>query len=95
VSNVVIYYNCGQGESIEKAVSRVNELIQYLETHHVIKGVFLDNFNDSNELMDLLNSPLTEIDIIYIDKPIDNEFDNELINQLSRTEQFEIILLEI
>ncbi|GLB58646.1 hypothetical protein [Cytobacillus sp. NCCP-133] len=90
MANVVIYYNCEQGESTEQAVLRVNELIQFLETHHIIKGVFLDIYNEGTELMELLNSPLSEIDMIYINKDIDNEFDKALIIQLSRAEQFEI-----
>ena len=40
--------------------------------------------------MELLNSPLSEIDYIFTNKPIVNEFDKELIIQLSRTEKFEI-----
>lgn len=95
VSNLAIYYKKDQNEDTEQAIVRVNKLIQSLETHHTVKGVFVDLFNESTELMDLLNSQLSEIDIIYINKPIDNEFDNELIYQLSRNEQFEIILIEI
>jgi hypothetical protein len=90
VANVVIYYNKDYDESTEQAVLRVNELIQQIETLHVVKGVYIELLNQSSELMDLLNSPLSEIDIFYINKPIDNEFDNDLINQLSRAEQFEI-----
>ncbi|MED3653984.1 hypothetical protein P4489_06530 [Heyndrickxia sporothermodurans] len=90
MANVAIYYQKNKEESTEQAVLHVNELIQQLETHHVIKGVFLDTFNQSIELMELLNSPLSELDYIYLNKPLENEFDNELINQLTRTEQFEI-----
>jgi len=90
VANVVIYYNSDRDESTEQAVHRVNKLIQQLETHHVILGVFLDTYNQSTELMELLNSPLSELDLIYTNKPIENEFDKELIFQLSKTERFEI-----
>ncbi|UHA60910.1 hypothetical protein KDJ21_004180 [Metabacillus litoralis] len=90
MANVAIYYQKNKEESTEQAVLHVNELIQQLETHHVIKGIFLDTFNQSIELMELLNSPLSELDYIYLNKPLENEFDNELINQLTRTEKFEI-----
>ena len=93
VANVAIYYQQLKEEDLAQAVDNVIRLIQQLETLHVIKGVFLDNFNESTELMDLLNSPLSEIDIIYINKPIINEFDNALISQLSRTEKFQIMVL--
>lgn len=90
VANVAIYYQTNKEESTEQAVLHINELIKQLETHHVIKGVFLDTFNQSIELMELLNSPLSELDYIYLNKPLENEFDNVLIIQLTRTEQFEI-----
>ena len=80
-------------ENTEQAVPRVNELIAKLETHLAIKGVFMDSFDSSNELMEMLNLPLSEIDYIYM-KEIEDEFDNELINHLSRTEHFEIKLID-
>lgn len=93
MSNVVIYYKKEQ-ESTDQAVLRVNELIQCLETHHTIKGVFLENENESIELMDLLNSPLSEIDYIYMNKPVEDDFDKELLSQLSSREQFKIRYFE-
>ncbi|TFB21463.1 hypothetical protein E3U55_09130 [Filobacillus milosensis] len=90
MANIAIYYQKNSNESTEQAVLRVNELIKQLETLHIIKGVFLDNFGQSTELMDLLNSPLSVIDYMYINKPLENEFDNELIDQLKRTEQFQV-----
>ena len=94
MSNVAIYYKQDEEESTEHAVHRLNQFIQSIETHNVVLGVFIDSFNQSSELMDLLNSPLSEIEVIYMNKPLDNEFDNELINQLSRAEQFQIKLFD-
>ncbi|GIO22258.1 hypothetical protein [Oceanobacillus sp. J11TS1] len=90
IENIAIYYQKNNKESTDQAVFRINELINQLKNLH-IKGVFFDNFNQSTELMELLNSPLSEIDYLYINKPLENEFDNELINQLKKAEQFEII----
>lgn len=90
MANVVIYYRKDESETPEHAVSRVNELIEKLETHHTIFGVFIDRYNESNELMELLDSPLEEIDYIYMNECINNEFDKELISQLSSTLHFEI-----
>ncbi|MGD6813093.1 hypothetical protein [Sutcliffiella horikoshii] len=89
--NTVIYYQKNKNESTEQAVSCVNKLIKQLEPLHIIKGVFLDSYVQSTELMELLNSPLDLIDYIYFNRPVENEFDKELITQLKRAEQFEII----
>ncbi|MFS0658219.1 MULTISPECIES: hypothetical protein [Niallia] len=90
MANIVIYYNSNKGENTQQAVEQVNNIIHQLEKHHVISGVYIDNFDQSIELMDLLNSPLKRLDYIYINKPIKNEFDKELIYQLSKTEHFKL-----
>lgn len=90
VANIAIYYQKNENESSEQVIILVKKLIQLLEVHHTIKGVFIDRNNESIELMDLINSRLTEIDYIYMNKPINNDFDKELINQLLLTEKFKI-----
>ncbi|MGM0974786.1 MAG: hypothetical protein ACQEW2_17805 [Bacillota bacterium] len=90
MANIAIYYQKNKNENTEQSVLRVNNLINQLENHHTVRGVFLDNYNSSTELMEFLNSPLSELDYIYINKPFDNEFDKELIIQLSRAEKFKI-----
>lgn len=90
VANIVIYYCLYNGESVTKSVESVNTLINQLETQHTIKGVYIDNFNESNQLHELLNSPLGEVDYFYLNKPLLDEFDSQLINQLSKAEHFKV-----
>lgn len=87
---IAIYYHKSEKETSELAVSRINELIQLLEVHHIIKGVFIDRHNEGIELMELLNSPVSELDYIYFNKPLENDFDRELVKQLLKTEHFRI-----
>ncbi|WP_026691884.1 hypothetical protein [Peribacillus kribbensis] len=94
MANAVIYYKLDDNESTKQAVPRVNALIEQLQTPHVIRGVYIDLPGSSNELMELLNSSLTEIDIIYVNKEIEDEFDITLISELSRRDHFEVILLD-
>lgn len=94
MSNVVIYYKKEQDESIEKTIERVKKLIKQLEVHHTIKGVYLDSTEDRTEFNEMLNSNLSEVDYMYISSNIDDEFDNHLISELSRTEQFEVLLFD-
>lgn len=88
--NIAIYYQKCEQETSVDAVNRINEFIQVLEDQHTIKGVFIDRQGESNALMELLSSPLSEIECIYINKPFENEFDSELVYQLVRTENFKI-----
>lgn len=93
--NAVIYYHQNQDERFEQAVENINKLIKQIETQHVIKGVFLDSFNERNELVELINSPLSEIDYLFLNKIIEDEFDKQLISELSKTEDFELIFFDL
>ncbi|ATH94645.1 hypothetical protein [Bacillus glycinifermentans] len=90
MTNIVIYYRRKKEESVEKSVENVNKLIQYFENFYTIKGIFLDDHDDRNQFNELLNFPLKEIDILYTNHYFDDEFDNQLINQLSKAEHFSV-----
>lgn len=94
MANAVIYYKLDQNESTEQAVPRVNELIEKLQTLHTVRGVFMDLSDSSNELMELLNLPLSEIDYIYLNKEIEDDFDMTLLSELSRTDHFQVLLFD-
>lgn len=94
MGNAVIYYKMDFYEGTEQAVSRVSEWIEELQTHYTVKGVFIDLSDSSTELMELLNSQLSDIDIMYVNKEINDEFDSTLISELSRREHFEVRLLD-
>ncbi|QBZ23979.1 hypothetical protein [Bacillus cereus] len=90
MSKTVLYYRQQKNESVENSIENVKKLIKNLETTHKILGVFLDSYNDQNQLNEMLNFPLQEIDLLYTNHCFDDEFDNQLINQLSKAEQFSV-----
>lgn len=90
MANVAIYYRERKKDSTETAIEYVNKLIEQLEVHHKIKGVFIDAYGGKNELNELLNSQLSHIDYIFIEESFDDEFDNKLLEELSKTEKFKI-----
>lgn len=92
MANVAIYYRLNKVESIKVVVDYIKKLIRKLEDQHVIKGVFIDQHNDRNEFNKLISSPLSQIEFIYLNERIEDEFDNQLLNELFRGEQFKIIL---
>ncbi|MCY8491013.1 hypothetical protein [Bacillus atrophaeus] len=87
---IVIYYRRKKEESVEKSVENINKLINNFGTSHTIKGVFLDDHNDRNQFNELLNFPLKDIDILYTNHYFDDEFDYQLIKQISKAEQFNV-----
>ncbi|HDR7276606.1 TPA: hypothetical protein QCX06_004188 [Bacillus paranthracis] len=90
MENVVIYYQQKQNEPTEQAIHYINTLIKRLENHFFIKGVYIDQFENRNEFIDLLQSPLSEINYIYLEQEITDEFDKQMLNELSKTENFKI-----
>ncbi|MDG0032694.1 hypothetical protein MMB68_24405 [Priestia sp. Y58] len=90
MANVAIYYQQKEHEALEEAIKYVNMFIERIQSLHTIKGVFMDNCGERSRLTDLIDAPLSEIDCIYMEKPFNDEFDSQLINQLSRSEKFEL-----
>jgi hypothetical protein len=90
VANTVIYYQLNENETIDRAVLVVNKLIEKIKIDHVIFSVKIDFADERSQLLELSNSPLSKIDFLYINKPFEDEFDSELIKQLSKAEQFVI-----
>ncbi|PLR75732.1 hypothetical protein CU633_19405 [Bacillus sp. V3-13] len=90
MENVIIYYQQKRNESTENAIIFIDSLIKNIKTRYNIKGVYIDNFENQNELLELLQSPLADIDYIYLDELPHDEFNWKLINQLARSEGFTI-----
>ncbi|MCA1063876.1 hypothetical protein QTG56_01440 [Rossellomorea sp. AcN35-11] len=90
MGNVVIYYCADLNERTEQAISNVNSMVKKIERDHVLLGVFIDSYDKSTELMELISSPLEKLDILFLNRPVENEFDTELISQLGRADHFKI-----
>jgi len=90
MANVAIYYQRKEDESIDEAIKCVNMFIEKIQPLHIIKGVFMDNCGERSQLTDLIDAPLSEIDYIYMETPFNDEFDRQLISQLSRSDKFEL-----
>ena len=95
MAKVVIYYRKSVNEKNEQTVKRINKFIKSISSQHKIKGVFIDNYNESNAFLELVESQLNDIDVIYINQMINNEFEKELLNQLSNTDKFSIKLFMV
>ncbi|WP_421085621.1 hypothetical protein ACN5XJ_26585 (plasmid) [Priestia sp. MF3] len=88
----LIYYQSEKNENIDQIVEIINMRIKSLEPSHVIKGVFIDSFEERKELTELFNIHLINIDLLIVNKPVKDEFDRKLIIELARTEGFKIKL---
>jgi len=69
-------------EEIKNAISTINKNVT---------GVYIDSYNHIEEFSNLINQDLSEIEILYLNRNLEDEFDMKLINELARTSQFNII----
>ncbi|MEH6949627.1 hypothetical protein V7068_21820 [Bacillus sp. JJ634] len=90
MKNLVVYYQLKQNESYDIAVENIESVINNLKAKYIIKGVFVDSFENQSELFELLQKPLSEIDYILMESEPADEFTWQLLNELSRTENFEV-----
>lgn len=86
MQNAMIYYCQSKGEDSKSSINYVDELIKELEQHYLIKGVFIDNYNERSEFYTLINNSLSTIDLIYIYNNVLDEFDQKLLDQVAKTE---------
>ncbi|GGC97666.1 hypothetical protein GCM10007216_30560 [Thalassobacillus devorans] len=93
MANVAIYYRLTKSEDTGQVIQFINEEIHKFDDQHLIKGVFVDDHKDRTQLNELVNQPLHEIDKLFINEEIDDEFDWKLLNELAKTEGFTIHLL--
>lgn len=90
MKNVAIYYKLQKNEDIEHSIQKINQLIEKLNPKHRILGVFIEANKENKKFMELINSPLSDLNFLYMNSLPDDEFDYKLLKELARAEQFEI-----
>ncbi|WP_273834183.1 hypothetical protein [Guptibacillus sedimenti] len=92
MANVAIYYQLNEHEESNNAIASITNIVKSTETYYTIVGVFVDSVNENIRLMDLFDMNLSTISKLIINKyPVD-EFDQEMLYQLARSEKFQIEL---
>jgi len=95
MQKAVIYYRQKKNENEDSSIRNLKKIVKHLESiTYKIYGVYIDIHEDQHQLNELLNSPLKEIDILYTNHSFDDDFDNQLIKQLSKAEGFIVKYLD-
>ncbi|WP_088034863.1 hypothetical protein [Evansella clarkii] len=90
MGNIVIYYRLSKNESTLDAVSNVNSVTEKLNLHYTIKGVFMDDHHSNEQLTELFDKKLISIKYLFINKPIEDEFDYKMLQELAKAESFDV-----
>lgn len=88
MTNVAIYYRMSFNQKTEEVISEIEKLIAVLNEN--ISLVFIDNYNESEKFNTMVDEELISINILYINKKLEDDFENLLIKELARTYKFEI-----
>ncbi|MBB5323455.1 DUF1009 family protein [Anoxybacillus tepidamans] len=90
MATIAIYYQMKENQKIEEVIAFINDFIRQLETDHVIKGVFIDQHAERSEFYELLHSASSKMDIIVLEKPLEDEFDEKLLLEVAKIENIQI-----
>ncbi|AKG74522.1 hypothetical protein [Salinicoccus halodurans] len=90
--NIAVYYKLDKHETDTKAVNRINLLINTLTSKkYNIKQVFIDEWSDNKQLNKLLEFQLEELDILYLKDHSNDYFNEELLNEVAKINDFSIV----
>lgn len=89
MANVAIYYRTAKEQDAIEVIEEIEKVIKVIKES--ITGVYVDSYNHNDEFSNLINQDLSEIEVLYINRKLEDEFDKKLINELARTFQFNII----
>ncbi|MEF2097314.1 hypothetical protein V3595_22095 [Bacillus sp. CFBP9009] len=84
MKNTVIYYQQKENEANEDSITYIDGVIKQLEKHYIIKGVFIDRYNDRSELYNFINTSPKDTVLIFNSTPLDT-FDQILLDEVART----------
>jgi hypothetical protein len=90
LENSIIYFRQKESESLEDFMKKSDIFISNIKHLYTIKAVFADSHNDRSQLYSFINSPPKSIDVLIIDHYITDEFDQRLLDEISRMENFRI-----
>ncbi|MEK5433022.1 hypothetical protein MKY88_19505 [Lysinibacillus sp. FSL R7-0073] len=83
IENIVIYYQQKKDEINKQSIAFIKSLIIQLEKQYVIKGVFIDQYNDRSEFYNFINTSPKNISVIFISLPLD-KFDQTLLDEVAK-----------
>lgn len=82
----IIYYKMLESETREEVISKIRKIEVFIETAQV----FIDPYDDNRNLFELCDYPLDDIQTIYLNRDMENEFEKSLLMQVSVNSNCEI-----
>lgn len=89
MSNVAIYYSMNWQEKKEEAIEKIELLIHKITDE--VKGVYIDAPGSSENFNLLTSQDLNKLQILYINREPENDFDAQMINELAKATEFKVV----
>jgi hypothetical protein len=93
METAVIYFRQKANEPINDFIKSIENSKSILKKSYEIVAVIADSHNDSSQLYSFINSPPHNIDVIILDS-ITDDFDQRLISEIARIENFSNVRFE-
>lgn len=92
MANIAIYYKMNEEDKTTEVVEEINQFIELID--YEISGVYIDDVNSIDELMKLTHQDLTRINILFVNRILENDFDTKLLLELAKNFNFELKYFE-
>lgn len=89
MTNVAIYYKMASLQDSKEVIKEIQKKISTIDG--IIIGVYIDSYNENENFNLVVNEKLSSIDILYINKFLEDDFEQQLINQLARANGFKVV----
>ncbi|MEH7493828.1 hypothetical protein [Neobacillus niacini] len=95
METAVIYFRQKENETIDDFINSIENSKSLIKESYEIVAVIADSYNDRSQLYSFINSPPTpnNIKIVILDS-ITDDFDQRLIGEIARIENFSIYYFE-
>lgn len=89
MSSVAIYYKMDAEQNSDEVIKKIERIIQQIDEG--VAGVYIDAYNQFDELINLISTDLSVINTLYLNKELEHDFDRKIINELARSQRFSIV----
>ncbi|WBL15117.1 hypothetical protein [Sutcliffiella sp. NC1] len=90
MEHAVVYLRQRKGETTESLLSSADIYLSNVKNNYLIKDIIFDSFMDRSQLDNFINTITKGFDVLIVDHYFEDEFDLNMINEISRIENFRI-----
>ncbi|SIS90103.1 hypothetical protein [Salimicrobium salexigens] len=93
MKKAILYYRSSTDQSNEQVIEFIEERLPFLEEKYSIQGVYIDGSDMREEFENLVQLDLSFLDALILNRNLSDEFDEILLQEISRRESFSVVYI--